>query len=177
MNFIMLDELKVDLDDADAVKAAVAKLQAAKDAATTAKDAAETKVAELTTEALSKDAKIATLEKQVADSAITPAKLRDAAKSYQAVADKAKSLGVAITDEMDEAGIQKAVVTAKLGDAAKDWNDVQIAASFATLTKGAATGPRHDPITAPLGIADAASAEKAALAKANDHNAWRTAKA
>ena len=152
MNFIMLDELKVDLDDADAVKAAVAKVQSVADAAIKAKDAAETKVAELTTEALAKDAKIATLEKQVADSTLTPAKLREAAKSYLAVADKAKSLGVAVTDEMDEASIQKAVVIAKLGDAAKDWNDVQIAASFATLAKDGASSPRHDPITAPRAL-------------------------
>lgn len=149
MNFIMLDELKVDLADADAVKAAVAKLQTQASDAIKAKDAAETKVATLTTEKATLDAKIVTLEKQIADSALTPAKLREAGKSYQAVCDKAKALGVAISDEMDEAAIQKAVVAAKLGDAAKDWTDVQIAASFATMTADANVEPRHDPIRAP----------------------------
>lgn len=149
MNFIMLDELKVDLADADAVKAAVTKLQAAKDAAITAKDEADKKVATLTTESATKDAKIVTLEKQIEDSKLTPAKLRDAAKAYALTVDKAKALGVTVTDEMDEAAIQKAVVAAKLGDAAKDWTDVQIAASFATMTADANVEPRHDPIRAP----------------------------
>lgn len=149
MNFIMLDGLKVDLDDGDAVKIAVTKLQAAKDEAVTAKDAAEAKVATLTTESATKDAKIVTLEKQIEDSKLTPAKLRDAAKAYALTVDKAKALGVTVTDEMDEAAIQKAVVAAKLGDAAKDWTDVQIAASFATMTADANVEPRHDPIRAP----------------------------
>lgn len=153
MNFIMLDELKVDLADADAVKAAVTKLQAAKDAAITAKDEAEAKVATLTTESATKDAKIVTLEKQIEDAKLTPAKLREAAKAYALTVDKAKALGVTVTDEMDEAAIQKAVVTAKLGDAAKDWTADQIAVSFATMTADAKIEPKHDPISAPRAFA------------------------
>ncbi len=168
MNFIMLDELKVDLADADAVKAAVAKLQTQASDAIKAKDAAETKVATLTTEKATLDAKIVTLEKQIEDSKLTPAKLRDAAKAYALTVDKAKALGVAISDEMDEAAIQKAVVTAKLGDAAKDWTDVQIAASFATMTADGKTEPKHDPIFAPRAFAtDNASVRN--FARANQY--------
>lgn len=176
MNFIMLDGLKVDLDDGDAVKALVAKLQTQASDAITAKDAAEAQVATLTTEKSTLDAKIVTLEAQVADSAITPAKLRDAAKSYQAVADKANALGVTVADEMDEAAIQKAVVSAKLGDAAKDWSDIQIAASFATLAKDAQpTSQNGTFIPAPIVLGDAATKENQAWQQANDHNSWRTA--
>lgn len=149
MNFIMLDGLKVDLDDGDAVKIAVTKLQATKDEAIAAKDAAETKVATLTTEKATLDAKIVTLEQQVKDSAITPAKLRDAAKVYADAAAKAKALGVTVTDEMGEADIQKAVVTAKLGDAAKDWTPDMVSVSFATMTADTKIEPKHDPIHAP----------------------------
>lgn len=149
MNFIMLDGLKVDLDDGDAVKIAVTKLEAKVADATTAKDAAETKVATLTTEKATLDAKIVTLEQQVKDSAITPAKLRDAAKVYADTAAKAKALGVTVTDEMGEADIQKAVVTAKLGDAAKDWTPEMVSVSFATMTADTKIEPKHDPIHAP----------------------------
>ena len=50
---------------------------------------------------------------------------------------KEKALGVEVKDDQDEPAIMKAVVAAKLGDACKDWNDDQFAASFASLTKDA----------------------------------------
>lgn len=137
MTKLTIDGLIVDLSDVDAVNAALAKKDAAISDAIKAKDALATDVAKLTTDLAAANAKVTTLEKQVTDSAITPAKLRDAAKSYQLVVDKAKALGVAVTDDMDEAAIQKAAVTAKLGDAAKDWTADQVAVSFATLTVGA----------------------------------------
>lgn len=155
MNFIMLDELKVDLADADAVKAAVAKLQdkaatsvAALATAETAHAAAITaKDAELAT----KDATIITLEKQVADAKVTPAMLRDAGKAYALVCDKAKFLKVDIADDADEPAIMKACVDAAMGDKAMDWGANEIAASFAMLTKDfKASEDQHLPIHAPL---------------------------
>lgn len=134
---IVLDGLQVDLSDVDAVAAAISKLQDNFAKAVTDKTTAETQVATLTTDKAALEAKVTTLEAQVADAKLTPAQLRDAGKAYQAVADKAKALGVTITDEMDELAICKAVVTAKLGDAAKDWTDAQMAASFSTLTADA----------------------------------------
>jgi uncharacterized protein len=124
----------------DEAKAAIEKLQGQIASLTTAKDAAETSVATLTTDKATLDAKVTTLEKQVADAKLSPAQLRDAAKAYARVVDKAKALGVTVTDEMDEPAIRKAVVAAKLGDSAKEWTDAQIAASFDTLTADAPKG-------------------------------------
>lgn len=171
---IVLDGLQVDLSDADAVSAAFDKLQGQIKDATEAKDKALADVATLTTEKQQLDAKVTTLEKQVADAKLTPQQLRDAAKAYAAVCDKAKALGVTVTDEMDEAAVMKAVVSAKIGDAAKDWNDAQIAASFATLTADAK--PAVQPIGAPVITGDAATLADQALEKSvTDLNAWRAA--
>lgn len=120
----------------DEAEAAITKLSNDKAAAETKLTASDAKVAELTTQVATKDAEIATLKQQVTDAAITPAKLRDAAKAYAGVCDKAKALGVAFAEDADAEAIQKAVVTAKLGDVAKDWTADQIAVSFATLTSG-----------------------------------------
>lgn len=178
--FITLDGLKVDLSDAEAVQAAIEKLQGQARDANEAKDKALADVATLTTEKATLDAKVITLEKQVTDSKLTPQQLRDAAKAYQAVADKAKALGVTITDDMDEPAIQKAVVTAKIGDAAKNWNEAQIAASFATLAKDVkASDQQHDPIRMPVVTGDAAKeyADAQAKRKAALSAAWQASDA
>lgn len=133
MSTITLDGLKVDLADAEAVKAAIAKLQGQVADAVTAQTTAETQVAALTTDKATLEAKVTTLEKQLEDAKVTPAQLRDAAAAFAKVQDQGKKLGVEITDDMDEGAIMKAAVTAKLGDAAKDWTDAQIETSFATL--------------------------------------------
>ncbi len=146
---ITLDGLKVDLSDAEAVQAAITKLQTAATDATTKLTDAEKQVAALTTDKATLEAKATTLEKQVEDAKVTPAKLRDAAKAYQAVVDKAKALGVEVTDEMDEAAIQKAVVDKHVGDAAKDWTPELIAVSFATISVDA-KGEPHQPLRIPV---------------------------
>lgn len=172
---IVLDGLQVDLTDADAVTAAIEKLQGQAKAADEAKDKALADVAALTTDKATLEAKVATLEKQVADAAITPAKLRDAAKAYAVVVGKAKALGVQIADDMDEPAIMKAVVSAKLGDVAKDWTDDQIAVSFATLAKDVKAGdekPGVTPIHAPAAVTD--EANKAYDEMVNDlTSAWK----
>jgi hypothetical protein len=118
----------------DEAKACIEKLQGDLKTVTDAKAKVETDLATATTEKATLDAKVTTLEKQVADAKLTPAQLRDAAKGYTQTVDKAKALGVTVADDADEAAIRKAVVDAKIGEAAKDWSDEQIAASFATLT-------------------------------------------
>ncbi len=128
---ITFDGLPVEVTDA--AEAVIRKLEGQIATIDAAKAKAETDLAKAVTDGSTKDAKIVTLEKQIEDAKVTPAQLRDAAKSYQLIVDKAKALGVAVTEAMDEAAIMKAVVTAKVGDAAKDWNDVQVAASFATI--------------------------------------------
>lgn len=122
------------LEVTDAAEAAITKLQnQAKDAADKL-DAAEKQVVTLTTDKATLEAKVTDLEKQITDARVTPAKLRDAAKEFQAIVDKAKALGVEVTDEMDEPAIMKAAVVAKVGDASKNWTDEHIAISFSTLS-------------------------------------------
>ncbi len=153
---LIIDGLPV-TDVSDGAKAAIEKLQAQIVSLSTAKDAAEGKVATLTTEKATLDAKVTTLEQQVKDAKLSPQAMRDAAKAYQLVCDKARALGVTVTDAMDEPAIMKAAVSAKLGDAAKDWTDVQIAASFATLTADVnTTSATVRNIGAPLATNDAA---------------------
>lgn len=130
---IMLDGLHVDLTDAEAVKAAFDKVKgdADKAIAANAKELADAKadVATLTTE------KVA-LEKQVAD-----AKAVDLDKL---VADRAELVAKAkalksdiVTDGKTAEDIRKEIVSANLGDAAKDFDAAQIAAAFAVISKDA----------------------------------------
>lgn len=132
---VTVDGLSIEVTDQGAQ--VIEKLQKQLSDTAAAKATVDTKVAELTTTVANKDAEIATLKKQVEDAKVTPQKLRDAAKSFSFTVDVAKKLApsLAITDSMDEPAIMKAVVAAKLGDVAKDWNDAQIAISFATLAK------------------------------------------
>ncbi len=176
MKTITFDGLPV-TDVSPAAEAVIGKLQGSLTDAVTAKDAAETKVVELTAQAALKDAEIAKLTKAVEDAKVTPAQMRDAARGYAKTAATAKALGATITDDMDEPAIKKAVVAAKLGDTAKDWNDEHIAVAFATLTKDIKDA---DPIRnvirdglAPMGDART-QAEQAWKAQGEDLNAWRT---
>jgi hypothetical protein len=123
---IVIDGLKLDLADAEAIAAAVARIEGELKHANDAKDALE--------------AKAATLAQQLAEARLTPARLRDAAKAYQATLEAAKALGVTVADEMDEPAIVRTAVAAKLGDACKDWSDAQFAASFATLAASIESG-------------------------------------
>lgn len=132
---ITFDGLQV-ADVSPAAEAVIVKLQGQVADAATVKTTLDAKVAELTTQNATKDAEIATLKTQLADAAITPAKLQDAAKAYALVVGQAKALGATVTDGMDVPAIQAAVVSAKLGDAAKGWAADQIATSFATLAAG-----------------------------------------
>jgi len=161
---IMIDGLQVDLSDASAVETAIGKLQSQFGDATKAKETAETQVATLTTDKATLEAKVTTLEKQVEDAKLTPQALRDAAKAYQAVVDKAKALGVEITDDMDEPAIQKAVVDKHVGDAAKDWTPELIAVSFATIAVDTKDG-KIVPIHSPANVNDAEKAVADAYAE------------
>lgn len=82
------------------------------------------------------DAKIATLEQQLKDAQITPAKLDTLVKDRQFVIDKARAiLGKnLIIDHRTVEDIRKQVVEQRLGAAANGWDDNQIRASFDTLT-------------------------------------------
>jgi hypothetical protein len=157
--FLTLDGLKVDLSDAEAVEAAVKKLQDAAAKANEAKDAAEAKAVADAATIVAKDAEIADLKAKLADAAITPAKLADAAKEYADAQAKAKALGVTIADDADTAAIKKAVVEAKMGDVAKGYTADHIGIAFTALTKDVkAEDSRVVPLGAPATISDVAKA-------------------
>lgn len=175
---IKIGDAEVDATNGEAVRIAVDGLNAKLVDATTRATTAETNLATSATTVAAKDAEIATLKKQVEDAALTPAKLRDAAKAYAGVCGKAKALGVTFAEDADSEAIMKAVVDAKMGDAAKSWTADQIAASFAVLTKDAkvSDAPTFDTSAFRGGlhsVGDAAAKEQQAFAAANDFNAWR----
>jgi hypothetical protein len=99
--------------------------------------AADAKVVERDASIVAKDAEIAKLKKDVADAALTPAKLRDAAKVYAVTMAKAKALGATVTDSTSEADAHKMVVDAAMGDTAKDYTADQYALAFNVLAKDA----------------------------------------
>lgn len=141
-----------------------------------AKDAADAKIVEHAATITAKDAKIAELEGNLADAAITPAKLRDAAKVYAGVCDKAKALGVTFAEDADTNTIMRAVVDAKMGDAAKDYTADHIAIAFAALTKDAkAADPLRDAIKDGIRTQDAATEVNDAYSAMVDDltNAWK----
>jgi hypothetical protein len=137
---LIIDGLQV-TEVSDQAKAAIEKLQGQVRVADEARAKAEGDVAKLTTDKSTLDAKVTTLEQQVKDAKLTPQQLRDAAKAFAQTLDTAKKLAptATFTDAMDEPAIKRTVVSAKLGDAAKDWNDEQVAVSFDTLAAQPAT--------------------------------------
>jgi hypothetical protein len=172
------------LEVTDAAEAAITKLQNQIKALNDAKDSAEGSVAKLTTDKATLEAKVTTLEQQVKDAKLTPAQLRDAAKAFANTLETAKKLAptATITDSMDEVAIKRTVVSDKLGDAAKDWSDEQIAVSFDTLAASAPSiGSTIDPVRnalsggAPVVVGDArAEYEKARdAARKNLSDAWK----
>lgn len=172
-----IDGLTVDVSNADTAVATIQTLMAARDTARTELATLQTENATLKADAATKDAKIATLEQQVKDAAPTPAQLRAAGKSLMDAVGKAKALGVAVTDEMDEGQIMAATVTAKMGDAAKGWTADQVAASFAVLTKDAEVETTQvQPLGTPVNVGDAETALQDAQRRNSEYrrNAWKT---
>jgi hypothetical protein len=134
---IKIGDAEVDATNGEAVRIAVDALNTKLTALDKRATDAEAKVVEHAATVTARDAKIVELEAKVADSAITPAKLRDAAKEFADTIAKAKALGVTVADDADTASVMKAVVDAKMGDAAKDYTADHIAIAFSALTKDA----------------------------------------
>ena len=91
-------------------------------------------IADLKKQVEAKDAEITTLKKSVDDAKLSPDKLQSL------VADRALTervataiLGTEDRKALETNAIKKAVVHKKLGDAAANWSDEQIAVSFATI--------------------------------------------
>lgn len=177
---IKIGDAEVDATNGEAVRIAVDGLNSKLVDATTRATTAETNLATATTTLAAKDAEIVTLNQKLADAAMTPAKLRDAAKAYAGVCGKAKALGVTFAEDADSDVIMKAVVDAKMGDAAKGWTADQIAASFAVLTKDAKVeAPTFDGSAFRGGLQTATDAHAdyqadRAKRRASMSDAWRT---
>lgn len=129
-------------------EAVVNKIVQARDAAVTAKDAADKSVATLTATVATKDAEITALKQAVEDAKITPAKLQDAAKAFaKTVADaKRAAPDLKLADDADADTIKAAVVSHKLGDAAKGWTGAQNDVAFATLVASLGDAKEEDGI-------------------------------
>lgn len=128
---LVIDGLQVDLSDADAVGAAIAKLQDQNSEAQTALADAQAKTAEA-------NGKIAALEKQLADAkAASSAEALDARVAERAalVADAKALVSTIATDGKSDADIRREVVAATLGDAATDMEDAEISGAFKALRK------------------------------------------
>lgn len=99
-----------------------------------------------------KDAEVATLKKQAADAVLTPAQ-QDALVSERVsvVTAASKILGdKLVTKDKTVPEIRRQVVNAYMGDAAKDWKDEAITASFNTITAKPAVDGRPDPLVVAL---------------------------
>lgn len=88
------------------------------------------------TEVATKDAEIARLARQVADSAVTPDKLDQMVKDRGDLIAKAKVYlgdGLVVAGKSDD-DIRRQVVLSHVGDAAKDWDAGQLKTSFISIT-------------------------------------------
>ena len=132
---LIIDGLQV-TEVSDQAKAAIEKLQGQfKDAEARAK-AAETKVGELTATVSTKDGEIAALNKKLEDEKVTPAQLEKMANDRATLIGQAKAIHAeVVTDGKSASEIKKAVVEAKLGDAAKGLDDAAISGAFTVLAK------------------------------------------
>lgn len=176
---IIIDGIQLELEDAahlivqrylDGLTSKTATLEAANAALTT-------QVTTLSATVQAKDAEIVTLKQQVADSALTPAKLDAAVAARAVVVDSArKVMPAVVVDGKTEAEIRRQVVDARLGDASKGWSDDQITASFNTLTSSGPT-VQHDSFRTALqsNTNQNVSTPDAAYTKMCDDigNAWR----
>lgn len=113
-------------------------------------------------------ATIATLQKQVEDSKLTPAKLDDLVKDRAEVIGRGRVVlgDKLITDGKTDADMRRQVVDARLGDTAKGWTDDQVRASFIALTADI----KPDQITAADSMRTAFSGRPAPSASAVDRD-------
>lgn len=120
----------------DSLKAATEKVSSLEKQladANTALAAAQAETAKVTE---TKDAEIAVMKKQLADSAITPEKLDTLVKDRAVVVGKARTVlgDKLVADGKSIDDIRKQVVDAKMGDAAKNYSVDAVTAAFNALT-------------------------------------------
>lgn len=159
---LVVDNMSVEFeDDRDAafVERHIKQLGDSVASLTTAKSQQDAQIVTLTKQVSDKDVEIITLKKQIEDAKVTPQLLDTMVKDRQTVIDKARTMigSGLIVDGRDTADIRKQVVLAKIGDAAKNWNDGQIEVSFTSLSAGV-TGTSNTGAAGPGGYVDAVTA-------------------
>lgn len=145
----VIDGITVDMEERDmqVVERHVQKLEGELETANTALNAlrtssqadlakAQTETANVAAAVQTKDAEIVTLKQQLTDSKLTPQQLDKLVSDRVATVQRARSIlgDTILVDGKTEADIRRQVVSSKLGDVAKDWNDDMVTASFNTLT-------------------------------------------
>jgi hypothetical protein len=104
------------------------------------KDAADhaTALTTLQTSFDAEKAKVATLEKQIKDGEMTPAKIDALVVDRSNVIEGAKKVlgDKLVIKDKSNGDIRRQVVDAKMGDAAKGWDDTSVTASFNTIVAG-----------------------------------------
>lgn len=157
---MLIDGLTVDIANADTAQATITTILAARDAATGKVTSLEAKAVEDASTIVAKDAEITKLTADLAAAKPTLQQMRDAAKAYALTAAKAKAAGIAVTDEMDEGAIMKAVVDKAMGEKAKGYSADHIAIAFDALTKDAKVEDAAvQSIGTPVNMADSAKVE------------------
>ncbi|MEJ7933501.1 DUF2213 domain-containing protein [Sphingobium sp. AN558] len=170
---MLIDGLTVDVSNADTAMATIQTLIAARDGFSAKLTTAEAQAVTDAASIVAKDAEIAKLTADLAAAKPTLQQLRDAGKAFAVIEGKAKAVGVAVTDAMDEASIMKAVVDKQMPGNTYTGDHIKIA--FETLTKDVKVADQAvQPLGAPQVIGDAAAVEAKAFNDANDFNAWRT---
>lgn len=143
MKTFIVDGISVEMSDT-AIQVVQKVLGQFADARTALADA-NTKIGEMAVALSTKDGEIVVLKQQVADAALTPAKLDDAVRARSAVIADAKAIAGKdiVTDGKTDGEIRKAAVTAKLGDKAAGLDDAAIKGAFHAL---AAAMSKADPV-------------------------------
>jgi len=151
---ILIDGLQVDVSNAEVAATTVRNLVSARDSANAATAAAEGALAEARNTIAARDAEIVGLKDAAEKAKPTPAALRDAAAAYARASAKAAAFGVTVTDEMDVDAMRRAAVVLKMGDAAANYTDAEVAAAFAVLAAQVGDAPANladaDPLRAML---------------------------
>lgn len=154
----------------DASEAIIAKRDATIMDLTAARDKAVTDLAV-------QQAEVVRLNKELSDAKVTPERLAALVTARAAVVADAAKLApdLTVTDAMDDAAIRKAVVSARLGDVAKDWNDAQISAVFASFPRDEAPAGNRigDALQRSVATKPVADENKAWNDSVADLNAWR----
>lgn len=157
---ILIDGFQVDVSNAEVAAATIRNLVTARDTATAALEDSQTKITGLQDDLAKRDVEIVGLKDTAEKSKPTPAAMRDAVAEFARVSAKAKAMGATVTDEMDAVAMQRAAVSHKLGDAAKDYTEAQVVSAFDALAATLADEPT-DPLRAlvqdgkPVSIGDA----------------------